>query len=64
MRKNVGIADRWIRIIAGLAIISLIFILQGGIRWIGLVGIIPVLTGIFGYCPLYALLHISTIREE
>ena len=31
MRKNVGVADRWIRVIIGLGLISLIFILQGAI---------------------------------
>ena len=63
MKKNIGIADRVIRIIIGLAVLSLIFILQGGLWWIGLFGLIPLLTGIFGFCPLYALLHVSTSKK-
>ena len=64
MKKNVGMTERWIRIIIGLAVLSLIFIIHGGLRWIGLIGLIPLLTGIFGFCPLYALLHVSTNRKE
>ena len=64
MKKNVGVAERWIRIIVGLVVLSLIVILQGGIRWIGLIGLIPLITGILGFCPLYAILHIRTNKEE
>ena len=60
MKQNVGRVDRWIRIIVGLALLSLILLLSGGIRWIGLVGLIPLVTGIFGYCPLYSLFKIRT----
>ncbi|MEZ4508121.1 MAG: DUF2892 domain-containing protein [Eubacteriales bacterium] len=49
MKKNVGMVDRWVRIVLGIALLSLIFFLSGGIRWIGLVGLIPLITGIFGY---------------
>ena len=64
MKKNVGVAERWVRVIVGLVVLSLIIILQGGIRWIGLIGLIPLITGILGFCPLYALLHISTNTDE
>ncbi|NLI54750.1 MAG: DUF2892 domain-containing protein [Clostridiales bacterium] len=60
MKQNVGKVDRWIRIIVGIAVLSLIFFLSGGIRWIGLIGLIPLVTGIFGFCPLYALFKIKT----
>ena len=63
MKKNVGMTERWIRIIIGLVVLSLMFILQGGLWWIGLFGLIPLLTGIVGFCPLYALLHVSTNRS-
>ncbi len=64
MKKNVGMTDKWIRIILGLAVLSLVFILQGGLRWIGLLGFIPLLTGIFNSCPLYSLLNINTKKEK
>lgn len=60
MNQNVGRVDRWIRIILGIALLSLILLLSGGIRWIGLIGLIPLVTGIFGYCPLYSLLKLRT----
>lgn len=64
MKKNVGKTDKWIRIVLGVAVLSLVFILQGGLRWIGLLGLIPLLTGIFGVCPLYSLLKINTKKEK
>jgi hypothetical protein len=60
MNKNVGKVDRWIRIVLGVALLSLIVFLSGGARWIGLIGLIPLLTGILGYCPLYSLFKIKT----
>ena len=63
MKNNVGMADRIIRIVLGLAVLSLIFIVQGGLRWLGLIGLIPLLTGAIGFCPLYALLHVSTNKK-
>ena len=64
MKQNVGKIDRWIRIVLGVALLSLLFILDGGIKWIGLIGLIPLLTGIFSFCPIYALLGISTNKPK
>jgi hypothetical protein len=64
MKKNVGVTDRIIRIILGLVVLSLIFIIQSDLRWLGLIGFIPLLTGVFGFCPLYALLHVSTHKKS
>jgi len=63
MKKNVGKVDRWIRIVLGIVLLSLLFLLQGGARWIGLVGLIPLVTGIVNYCPLYALFKIDTTKK-
>ncbi|NOY05438.1 MAG: DUF2892 domain-containing protein [Chlorobi bacterium] len=60
MVKNVGKTDMVIRLILGIGLLSLIFILDGGIRWIGLIGIIPLLTGLTHSCPLYSVLKIDT----
>ncbi|APZ42497.1 YgaP family membrane protein [Acidihalobacter ferrooxydans] len=58
MNINVGIIDRAIRIIIGLALISQVFF---GLHtpW-GWIGVVPLLTGIVGYCGLYTLLGIKT----
>jgi hypothetical protein len=60
MQKNVGSADRVIRIIAGIAILSLAFVGPQS-PWAYL-GIIPLATGLIGWCPPYALLGISTCK--
>ncbi len=64
MKQNVGTGDRIIRIIVGLAVCSLIFIVNGNARYFGLLGIIPLLTGLIGWCPLYMLLGINTRHRE
>ncbi len=64
MKKNVGTIDRWIRIVLGVALLSLLVFLDGGIKWIGLIGLIPLLTGILSYCPIYALFGISTNKPK
>jgi hypothetical protein len=60
MKMNVGMADRAIRMVAGLVLLSLIFILEGNARWWGLVGLWPLATGLIGWCALYVPLGIDT----
>ena len=60
MKKNIGIVERWIRVIVGIALLSLLFIIQSGWRWLGLIGVVTIVTGLVGVCPLYALLGVST----
>jgi hypothetical protein len=55
---NEGTLDRTIRVIAGLSILSLTLVGPRSL-W-GLVGLVPLATGILGFCPLYALLGIRT----
>ena len=61
MKHNVGSVDRLLRIILGLfiAILGVVFD-----SWWGLIGIIPIATGLFSFCPLYFPLKISTIKKE
>jgi hypothetical protein len=60
MKANVGNADRILRILAGIAILAVALFVEGPARWAGLVGFVPLLTGIFGYCPLYAAFGFDT----
>ena len=60
MKMNVGSADKVIRIIAGIALLSLLFILEGNARWWGLIGLVPLITGLIGWCPAYSLIGAST----
>lgn len=60
LKNNVGKIDRIIRIIIGLAMLSLVFLVEGKERFWGLLGLIPLLTGIMGLCPFYALIGFKT----
>ncbi|HOJ77090.1 MAG TPA: DUF2892 domain-containing protein [Bacillota bacterium] len=60
MKNNVGLVDRITRIIIGCAMLAVVFLIPGNERWWGLLGIIPVLTGILGICPIYSFLGIRT----
>jgi len=59
---NVGGIDKIIRIIIGLALISLVFI-GPQTPW-GWTGLIPLLTAAFSFCPLYAIIGIKTCSVE
>lgn len=56
MKLNAGPLDRSLRIVVGYVLIAAIIVVESNARWLGLVGIVPLLSGIFGYCPLYRLL--------
>lgn len=58
MRVNEGTLDRVLRVVVGAGILSLAFVGPQTV-W-GYLGIIPLVTGLVGYCPAYALLGIST----
>ena len=58
--RNEGTIDRVLRVAAGLAVLSLAFVgPQTPWAWIGLV---PIVTGLAGWCPLYSLIGINTCR--
>ena len=61
MKHNVGSIDRLLRIILGLLIAILGVVFDS---WWGLIGIIPLATGLFSFCPLYFLLNLSTVKKE
>ncbi len=58
MKINVGSIDRILRIVAGLALIALAA--TGTVGAWGWIGIVPLLTGAFKFCPAYVLLGTST----
>ena len=58
MTRNEGSLDRILRIVAGVALISLVFI-GPQTPW-GWIGVVPLLTGLIGWCPAYTLLGIRT----
>jgi hypothetical protein len=61
MKKNMGKADRWIRLVAGLLVGA------AGIyfnSWWGLIGVVLVATSLINWCPLYVPFGISTKKSE
>ena len=58
MTRNEGNLDRVLRIVLGFVLLSLVFV--GPQTMWGLVGIVPLATGLIGFCPLYAVLGIKT----
>jgi len=58
MKRNEGMLDRIVRVVLGTALLALVFV--GPQTWLGLVGIVPLVTGLVGFCPLYRLVGLST----
>ncbi|MCF8507120.1 MAG: DUF2892 domain-containing protein [Hyphomonadaceae bacterium] len=58
MKPNEGTIDRVLRVVVGLGILSLAFV-GPQTPW-GYVGLVPMATGLIGFCPLYAMLGINT----
>ena len=54
--------ERIVRVIVGLAVMSLLVLLEGTDRYWGLLGLLPIATAIFRYCPVSHLLHIDTCK--
>ena len=58
MKFNVGGLDRILRIVLGLALIALAA--TGTVGWWGWLGVVPLLTGVVRFCPLYPLVGMNT----
>jgi hypothetical protein len=63
--QNVGLSDRAIRTLAGLFLLAMIFLAPDApLRWFGLIGIVPLITGVVGTCPFYLLMGRSTCPSK
>ncbi|WP_071794921.1 YgaP family membrane protein [Natronohydrobacter thiooxidans] len=61
LAKNVGGIDRILRILVGLALILGFFLNpEASMRWLYLIGIVPLATGLMQTCPLYSLIGLNT----
>jgi hypothetical protein len=58
MATNEAGWDRAVRVVLGLGLLSLTVV--GPKSWLGLVGLVPLVTGLWGYCPLYKVIGFST----
>lgn len=64
MQKNVGSLDKAVRIIIGAGLLSLLFLAEPPVKYLGFVGVVPLLTVLLGWCPLYTLLGVNTCRAK
>lgn len=62
MQRNIGNAERVIRVVAGLGILSLT-VIGPQTQW-GFLGLVPLATGLFGWCPPYAIFGINTCKTK
>ncbi|MHB1657073.1 MAG: YgaP family membrane protein [Burkholderiales bacterium] len=62
MMSNVGRTDRIIRIVAGIILIALAA--TGTIGYWGYIGVVPLATGLIGWCPAYLPFGIKTCRTR
>jgi hypothetical protein len=62
MSKNIGDIERIVRIVGGLVLIALAATGTVGV-W-GWIGVVPVATGLIGWCPPYSLLGINTCKNR
>ena len=60
MKKNVGSADKILRIIVGIGIIGAGVYYQS---WWGAIGAIPIATAMMNFCPAYAIFGLSSTKE-
>lgn len=62
MKANEGSIDRIIRVIAGLVLIAIVFV-GPQTPW-GWIGVVPLITGLIGWCPAYSLFGVNTCRVK
>lgn len=62
MKTNIGNIERGVRVVAGLALVGLAA--TGTVGWWGWLGVVPLATGLVGWCPPYALLGINTCKTR
>ncbi|MCV6615192.1 MAG: DUF2892 domain-containing protein [Cellvibrionaceae bacterium] len=59
--QNEGTLDRGLRVVVGLVLLALVFV-GPQTPW-GYIGIVPLLTGIFGFCPACKIFGINTCKD-
>jgi len=62
LMKNVGPTDRMIRFVLGIVLLALFFVLPAPVKYVGLLGIVALVTGAINFCPLYKLIGVNTCK--
>ncbi len=61
MKSNMGTTDRLLRAVVGIAILGAGYYFKS---WLGLIGIVPLVTALVSWCPAYVPFGISTCRTR
>jgi hypothetical protein len=61
LELNEAVWDRALRVAVGLGLLSLVFV--GPATWVGWIGLVPLITGIVGHCPIYRLFGLRTCQS-
>jgi hypothetical protein len=61
MKANIGSIDRWSRVVLGLVIMAAGLYFKS---WFGLIGLLPLVTALVGWCPAYVPFGISTCTQR
>ena len=61
MKKNMGSLDKTLRAVIGILILVIGYITES---WWGLIGLIPLLTSLVGFCPVYVPFSLSTLKTD
>jgi hypothetical protein len=64
MQLNVGGIDRKLRIVVGILVLASFFVLPETTKYWALIGIVPLFTGLFSFCPLYTVLGMNTCARK
>jgi len=64
VQLNVGGVDRKLRIIVGILVLASFFVLPEQYKYWALIGIVPLVTGFFSFCPLYSVLGMNTCARK
>jgi uncharacterized membrane protein YfbV (UPF0208 family) len=65
MPQNVGFIDKIVRFVVAVALVVFgLLNLSTGLWWVGLIAIVPLVTGLAGYCPVWHLTGIKTITVK
>ncbi len=62
MKTNIGNIERGVRVVGGLVLVGLAA--TGTVGWWGWLGVVPMATGLIGWCPPYAMLGINTCKTK
>lgn len=64
MKTNVGKIDKILRVIIAVLLFSTFFVLEGNLRFIAIIGLVPLLTSMVSFCPLYRIIGVSTCSRK